>query len=57
MSDFQFLRPLWLLVLLLIPLLIWLQHHAGPGQSQWHRVIPRALLQPLLPAGSGRCWR
>jgi len=54
MSDFQFLRPLWLLVLLLIPLLIWLQHHAGPGQSQWHRVIPRALLQPLLPAGSGR---
>ncbi|MGM0570113.1 VWA domain-containing protein [Marinobacter sp.] len=53
MMDFQFLRPLWLLALLLIPLLVWLQYQAGSGQSQWHRVIPRALLQPLLPAGTG----
>ncbi len=53
MSEFQFLRPLWLLILLLMPLVIWLQRYGGPGQSLWHRVIPRALLQPLLPDGHG----
>ena len=53
MSEFQFLRPLWLLILLLVPLVIWLQRYGGPGHSQWHRVIPRALLQPLLPDGHG----
>ncbi|MCK7543412.1 VWA domain-containing protein [Marinobacter bryozoorum] len=53
MIDFQFLRPLWLLVLLLVPLLIWLQRHGVASQSQWHRVIPPALLKPLLPTGRG----
>lgn len=51
MIEFQFLRPLWLLVLLLVPLVVWLQRFGGAGQSQWHRVIPPELLKPLLPAG------
>lgn len=50
MSDFQFLRPLWLLLLLLVPVLTWLLRRAGAGESQWHQVIPRALLKPLLPS-------
>lgn len=53
MSDFQFLRPLWLLLLLLVPVLVWLLRQAGRNGGHWHRVIPRALLQPLLPPGTG----
>lgn len=48
MDDFHFIRPLWLLLLLVLPLIpLWLRHH-GQGQSGWARVIPDALLRPLL---------
>ena len=49
MSDFQFLRPAWLLLLVLAPLLFWLMTVPGRSDSHWQRVIPPALLRPLLP--------
>ncbi len=49
MTGFQFLRPEWLLVLLLVPLVVWLLHRRAQGFSEWQRVIPPALLTPLLP--------
>ncbi|MFC4258601.1 VWA domain-containing protein [Marinobacter lacisalsi] len=54
MSDFQFLRPAWLLLLLAAPLLYYLLRSLGQGDSRWQQVIPPALLKPLLPAGGGR---
>lgn len=53
MSDFQFLRPLWLLLLLAVPLLYYLLRSLGQGHTRWHQVIPPALLKPLLPGGAG----
>ena len=53
-SDFEFLRPLWLLLLLLAPLLYYLLRSPGRGDSHWQQVIPPALLKPLLPTGNGR---
>lgn len=48
MSDFHFLRPLGLLLLLLLPLIPLVMRHRGHGQSGWHRIIPAALLAPLV---------
>lgn len=53
MSDFEFLRPAWLLLLLLAPLLYYLLLSLGRGHTRWQQVIPPALLKPLLPAGGG----
>lgn len=53
MTDFQFMRPLWLLLLLAAPLLYYLLRSLGQGHSLWHQVIPPALLKPLLPHGHG----
>ncbi|WP_165856651.1 vWA domain-containing protein [Marinobacter sp. JSM 1782161] len=48
MADFHFLRPLWLLLLILLPLIPFLLRHRNQGQSGWARIIPDALLRPLL---------
>lgn len=48
MSDFHLLRPLWLLLLLLAPLLPLLVRRSQRGLSGWSRVMPPALLNPLL---------
>lgn len=53
MSDFQFLRPVWLLLLLAAPLVYYLLRSLGQGDSRWRQVIPPALLKPLLPADGG----
>jgi len=48
MADFHFLRPLWLLLLLTLPIIILLLRSAGQGDSGWSRLIPAALLSPLI---------
>lgn len=48
MSDFHFLRPLGLLLLLLLPLIPLVMRHRGQGQSGWNRIIPAPLLTPLI---------
>ncbi len=48
MSDLHFLRPLWLLLLLALPLLPAVVRQARQRQSGWSRIIPPALLGPLL---------
>lgn len=48
-SQFHFLRPLWLLALVLVPLVLWL---STKGQiysdSDWNKAIPPELLQHLM---------
>lgn len=59
LSQFHFLRPLWLLAIvpaLLLVVALWRQARKN---SQWYRVIPAPLLQHLLedsPGGTSR-WR
>lgn len=48
MADFHFLRPLWLLLLLALPLLPFVLRHARHGDSGWGRIIPATLLAPLI---------
>lgn len=48
MAEFHFLRPLWLLLLLVVPLLPLLFRFHGSGESGWGRVIPSHLLTPLM---------
>ncbi|WP_188093571.1 VWA domain-containing protein [Marinobacter salinexigens] len=48
MADFHFLRPVWLLVLLAVPLLYLTIRHLRSGDSGWSRLIPQAFLTPLL---------
>ncbi len=55
MADLHFLRPGWLLLLLLIPLLPMLWRFRAASDSGWARVIPAHLLAPLLGhAGNGQ---
>lgn len=61
-SDFQFLRPAWLLLLplLILWLLWWHQRRPPASAGDWHKIIAPELLAPLLPeeqkgqAGQGR---
>ncbi|MEX0605912.1 MAG: VWA domain-containing protein [Marinobacter sp.] len=48
MSEFHFLRPFWLLILLAIPLIPVIIRHARQGQNGWLKVMPEALLRPLI---------
>lgn len=48
MDSFHFVRPLWLLLMLALPLIPLLLRYQGQGQSGWSRVIPEPLLRPLL---------
>ncbi|SFR49682.1 Ca-activated chloride channel family protein [Marinobacter daqiaonensis] len=54
MTDFLFLRPFWLLLLLVVPVIVLVQRRRSPGTSAWQRIIPPALLRPLLPERSGK---
>lgn len=48
MSDFHFLRPFWLLILLAISLLPVIVRQARQSQNGWLKVMPEALLKPLI---------
>jgi Ca-activated chloride channel family protein len=48
-SQLQWLRPWWLLLLLATPLVYWLARNRDNGDSGWSALIPRHLLAPLLP--------
>ncbi|WP_404361856.1 VWA domain-containing protein [Marinobacter sp.] len=53
MNDLHFLRPFWLLLLLLLPMLPLMVRHARQRHSGWSRIIPAALLRPLIrPEGT-----
>jgi len=48
LADFHFLRPLWLLALLLVPLLCWIARNRHGDDSGWSRIMPAHLLKPLM---------
>lgn len=48
MADFHFLRPWWLALMLVIPLLPLLWRFRASADSGWARIIPAYLLAPLL---------
>jgi Ca-activated chloride channel family protein len=47
-ADFHFLRPFWLLLLLLLPILYLAFRQIRLGDSGWSRLIPARLLSPLI---------
>ena len=48
MADFHFLRPLWLILLLAVPILFLARHQLRQGETGWARYIPAHLLKPLI---------
>lgn len=50
-SQFHFVRPLWLLLLFVIPIIYWLLRHHQPMQGAWVRLID-PVLQRYVLAGS-----
>ncbi|MBC7182518.1 MAG: hypothetical protein H5U30_02955, partial [Marinobacter sp.] len=48
LADFHFLRPLWLLLLLLLPLMYVAFRQLKLGDSGWSRLIPARLLSPII---------
>ncbi len=55
-TDFHFLRPLWLLALLAAPLLVMLIGRRTDVRSQWQNMIAPHLLDHLLIEKGGRRW-
>ncbi len=53
MADFHFLRPLWLGLLALLPLLYLARHRLKQSDIGWERYIPALLLRPLIPNREG----
>ncbi|MBW7470327.1 VWA domain-containing protein [Marinobacter sp. M216] len=51
MTDFHFLRPFWLLLILSLPLIYITLRHLGAGDSGWSRVISDRLLAPVIRHG------
>ena len=51
MSEFHFLRPLWLLLLPLGAWLIWWLRHTGASAGRWRRLVDEAL-HPFVLTGS-----
>src|SRR6056297_2321853 len=47
-ADFHFLRPFWLLLILLIPVMYLAFRQLSLGDSGWSRLIPARLLSPLI---------
>ena len=48
-SQFHFLRPLWLLALISVPIVLWLSTRSQTySDSDWNKAIPPELLQHLL---------
>lgn len=58
-ADFHFLRPVWLLLLLLLPILFLALRQRRLGDSGWSRLIPTRLLSPLIrhDGSSGKATR
>ncbi|MCB1717738.1 MAG: VWA domain-containing protein [Candidatus Competibacteraceae bacterium] len=52
LAQFHFLRPWWLLALLLLPLLLWQLAHNRAGEAAWSRVCDAHLLAHLLTRGN-----
>jgi Ca-activated chloride channel family protein len=52
-TDFHFLRPLWLALLLLLPLLYLARHRLEQRDIGWEKHIPARLLRPLIPKHKG----
>lgn len=48
MADFHFLRPLWLLLLLIVPVLYLVLKRKNSGDSGWSGLIPEQLLSPVI---------
>ena len=53
MSEFHFIRPLWLLALIPLALLLWRMRHVGGGEGAWRGVCDPHLLEALM-VGEGR---
>ena len=53
-ADLQFLRPAWLLALVLLPLLAWAWQRWARRRSAWNAAVDPHLLVHLLGAGRGR---
>lgn len=51
LADFHFLRPLWLLALLALPLLPWLWRRLGGASGGWQGVVDAHLLRHQLQRG------
>ncbi|AOY87245.1 hypothetical protein BKP64_03060 [Marinobacter salinus] len=48
MTDFHFLRPFWLLLILALPVVYLTLRHLRHGDSGWSRLIPDSLLEPVI---------
>ena len=57
MSDFHFLRPLWLLLLLAALILPWVLRRFRSSDSGWSRIIPAPLLTPLIQSSGSQSGR
>lgn len=53
MADFHFVRPLWLLLLLLVPVLYRVLKHKNSGDSGWSGLIPERFLSPVIQRYGG----
>jgi Ca-activated chloride channel family protein len=53
-AQFHFLRPLWLLALLLLPVLLWLWKRRGEASDPWRAAVDAHLLPHLLIDGATR---
>lgn len=48
LTEFHFLRPWWLLLLLVVPLLVWVQFRLVARANNWHKVISESLFDALI---------
>ena len=53
-SDFHFLRPLWLLALLAPPAIVWMASRSGDIRNRWKGMIAPHLLDSLVIEPDGR---
>src|SRR5690554_6494845 len=53
LSDFHFLRPLWLLLLAPTPILLWLLKQRAQRTSAWQQVIDHSLHSVMLEQDNG----
>ncbi|MCY4093602.1 MAG: VWA domain-containing protein [Gammaproteobacteria bacterium] len=54
LTEFHFLRPWWLLLLITAPLLIWAQIRFVARANNWHKVISDSLFDALIESKSSR---
>ncbi|KGK00737.1 VWA domain-containing protein [Thalassotalea sp. ND16A] len=54
MTDFHFIRPLWLLALIVLVWLIWQLRKIRISSSAWHQVIPKHLTTMLLSSDENK---